>query len=72
MERKFRLDELLNSTLKVKFFENDTIAIWGEFIKDSDVKALSSVTRVLFNDKKTKAFFKLYILHYEYQCVIFV
>jgi hypothetical protein len=60
MERKFRLDELLNSTLKVKFFENDTIAIWGEFIKDSDVKALSSVTRVLFNDKKTKAFFKLY------------
>lgn len=60
MERKFRPNELLDSTLKVKFFENDTIAIWGEFIKDSEINALSSVTRVLFNDKKTKAFFKLY------------
>ncbi|WP_445718563.1 hypothetical protein [Flavobacterium sp.] len=60
MERKFRPNELLDSTLKVKFFENDTIAIWGEFIKDYEVKALSSVTRVLFDDKKTKAFFKLY------------
>ncbi|WP_324067440.1 MAG: hypothetical protein RSE15_08295 [Flavobacterium sp.] len=60
MERKFRPNELLDSTLKVKFFENDTIAIWGEFIKDSEIKALSSVTRVLFDDKKTKAFFKLY------------
>ncbi|WP_445717164.1 hypothetical protein [Flavobacterium sp.] len=60
MERKFRPNELLDSTLKVKFFENDTIAIWGEFIKDHEVKALSSVTRVLFDDKNTKAFFKLY------------
>ncbi|WP_291110060.1 hypothetical protein [Flavobacterium sp. UBA6195] len=59
-ERKFRPKELLNSTLKIKFVENDTIADRGEFIKDSQIKALSSVSRVLFNDKKTKAFFKLY------------
>ena len=60
MDRKFRPNELLNSTLKIKFVENDTIADRGEFIKDPEIKALSSVTRVLFNDKKTKAFFKLY------------
>lgn len=60
MERKFRKNELLNSTLKIKFVENDTIADRGEFIKDPEIKALSSVTRVLFNDNKTKAFFKLY------------
>lgn len=60
MERKFRQKELLNSTLKIKFIENDMIAVRGEFINDSEIKALSSVTRVLFNDKKTKAFFKLY------------
>ncbi len=60
MERKFRKNELLNSTLKIKFVENDTIAVRGEFIKDPEIKALSSVTRVLFNDNKTKAFFKLY------------
>ena len=59
-ERKFRSKELLNSTLKIKFVENDTIADRGEFIKDPQIKALSSVSRVLFNDKKTKAFFKLY------------
>ncbi len=59
-ERKFRPKELLNSTLKIKFVENDTIAVRGEFIKDPEIKALSSVTRVLFNDNKTKAFFKLY------------
>ena len=59
-ERKFRPKELLNSTLKIKFVENDTIADRGEFIKDPQIKALSSVSRVLFNDKKTKAFFKLY------------
>ena len=59
-ERKFRPKELLNSTLKIKFVETDTIADRGEFIKDSQIKALSSVSRVLFNDKKTKAFFKLY------------
>jgi len=60
MERKFRPNELLNSTLKIKFVENDTIADRGEFTKDPEIKALLSVTRVLFNDKKTKAFFKLY------------
>ncbi len=60
MERKFRPNELLNSTLKIKFVENDTIAERGEFINDSEIEALSSITRVLFNDKKTKAFFKLY------------
>ena len=60
MDRKFRPNELLNSTLKIKFVENDTIAYRGEFIKDPEIKALSSVTRVLFNDKKTKAFFRLY------------
>ena len=59
-ERKFRSKELLNSTLKIKFVENDTIADRGELIKDPQIKALSSVSRVLFNDKKTKAFFKLY------------
>ena len=59
-ERKFQQNELSNSTLKIKFVENDTIADRGEFIKDPEIKALSSVTRVLFNDKKTKAFFKLY------------
>ena len=46
--------------MKIKFVENDTIADRGEFIKDPEIKALSSVTRVLFNDNKTKAFFKLY------------
>ena len=59
-EREFRLNELLNSTLKIKFVENDTIAEMGEFINDSEISALVSVTRVFFNDKKTKAFFKLY------------
>jgi hypothetical protein len=60
IEREFRLNELLNSTLKIKFVENDTIAEMGEFINDSEINALVSVTRVFFNDKKTKAFFKLY------------
>ena len=59
-ERKFRSKELLNSTLKIKFVENDTIAKRGEFIDDSEIEALSSITRVLFNDRKSKAFFKLY------------
>lgn len=59
-DRKFRPNELLNSTLKIKFVENDTIAKRGEFIDDSEIEALSSITRVLFNDRKSKAFFKLY------------
>ena len=37
MERKFQPKELLNSTLKIKFVENDTIAKRGEFIKDSQI-----------------------------------
>ena len=59
-ERKFQQNELSNSTLKIKFVENDTIANLREFINDREIKALSSVTRVLFNDEKTKAIFKLY------------
>ena len=60
MERKFQQNELSNSTLKIKFLENDTIASLGEFINDNEIKSLSSVSRVLFNDEKTIAIFKLY------------
>ena len=60
IERKFQQNELSNSTLKINFVENDTIASLGEFINDRENKALSSVTRVLFNDEKTIAIFKLY------------
>jgi hypothetical protein len=60
MERNFQQNELSNSTLKINFVENDTIASLGEFINNRENKALSSVTRVLFNDEKTIAIFKLY------------
>jgi hypothetical protein len=60
MERKFQQNELSNSTLKIKFLENDTITNLGEFINDNEIKSLSSVSRVLFNDEKTIAIFKLY------------
>ena len=60
MERKFQQNELSNSTLKINFLENDTIANLGEFINDNEIKSLSSVSRVLFNDEKTIAIFKLY------------
>lgn len=60
MERNFQQNELSNSTLKINFVENDTIASLGEFINDRENKALSSVTRVLFNNEKTIAIFKLY------------
>lgn len=60
IERKFQQNELSNSTLKINFVENDTIVSLGEFINDRENKALSSVTRVLFNDEKTIAIFKLY------------
>jgi hypothetical protein len=60
MERKFQQNELSNSTLKINFLENDTIANLGEFINDNEIKSLSSVSRVLFNNEKTIAIFKLY------------
>ena len=60
IERNFQQNELSNSTLKINFVENDTIASLGEFINDRENKALSSVTRVLFNNEKTIAIFKLY------------
>ena len=60
MERNFQQNELSNSTLKINFVENDTIASLGEFINNRENKALSSVTRVLFNNEKTIAIFKLY------------
>jgi hypothetical protein len=60
IERNFQQNELSNSTLKINFVENDTIASLGEFINDCENKALSSVTRVLFNNEKTIAIFKLY------------
>ncbi|WP_264559854.1 hypothetical protein [Flavobacterium sp. N2270] len=60
IERRYKNNELVKSTLKFKYFEPDSLRLKGEFINDKDIAALISTSRVLFNSEMKEAYFKLY------------
>lgn len=60
IERRYRNNELVKSTLKFKYFEPDSLRLKGEFINDKDIASLISTSRVLFNQEMKEAYFKLY------------
>jgi hypothetical protein len=60
IERRYKNNELVKSTLKFKYFEPDSLRLKGAFINDKDIAALLSTSRVLFNSEMKEAYFKLY------------
>jgi hypothetical protein len=60
IERRYKNNELVKSTLKFKYFEPDSLRLKGEFINDKDIASLISTSRVLFNTEMKEAYFELY------------